>query len=205
MEDVLELYEQPYASQAPVVCMDEASKQLVGETRMPVPAAPDRPARVGYEYERKGTANIFMFVEPLRGWRWTQVTEHRARTDWALALKELLDVHHPDADVARLVMDNLNTHSLGSLYEAFEPQEARRLARRLEIHFTPKHGSWLNIAEIELQVLSKQCLDRTSQRLHQEHRLAVPDRRSSHQAQADPPRVQVLTAGQPIVPSVTEH
>ncbi len=160
MEDVLELYRQPHDPDAPVVCMDEASKQLVGETRMPIPAAPGRPARVDYEYERKGTANIFIFAEPLRGWRWTQVTRHRTRTDWARAVKELLDVHYPDVRVVRLVMDNLNTHTIGSLYETFEPAEARRLSQRLEIHYTPKHGSWLNIAEIELQVLSAQCLDR---------------------------------------------
>ena len=160
MEDVLEPYQEPYDPDAPVVCMDEASKQLVGETRVPVPAAPGRPARVDYEYERKGTANIFIFAEPLLGWRSTQVTEQRTRIDWALAVKELLDVHYPDVRVVRLVMDNLNTHSIGSLYEAFKPAEARRLSQRLEIHYTPKHGSWLNIAEIELQVLSGQCLDR---------------------------------------------
>ena len=160
MEDVLDLYQQPHDPDAPVVCMDEASKQLVGETRVPVPAAPGRPARVDYEYERKGTANIFLFAEPLRGWRWTRVSAHRTRTDWAHAVKQLLDVHYPDVRVVRLVMDNLNTHTIGSLYETFEPQEARRLAERLEIHYTPKHGSWLNIAEIELQVLSRQCLDR---------------------------------------------
>lgn len=160
MEDVLELYQQPHDPNAPVVCMDEASKQLVGEVRTPIPAAVGRPARVDYEYERKGTANIFLFAEPLVGWRWTRVTEHRTRIDWAQAIKLLLDIHYPAARVVRLVMDNLNTHNLGSLYEAFEPTEARRLARRLEIHYTPKHGSWLNIAEIELQVLSRQCLDR---------------------------------------------
>ena len=160
MEDVLELYQQPHDSNAPVVCMDEASKQLVGEVRTPIPGAAGRPARVDYEYERKGTANIFLFAEPLVGWRWTQVTEHRTRTDWAQVIKLLLDVHYPAARVVRLVMDNLNTHTIGSLYETFEPTEARRLAKRLEIHYTPKHGSWLNIAEIELQVLSRQCLDR---------------------------------------------
>ncbi len=160
MEDVLDLYQQPYDAEAPVVCMDETSKQLVGETKIPIPAAPGRPARIDYEYERRGTANIFIFAEPLQGWRWTQATDRRARTDWAKAVKELLDVHYPRARVVRLVMDNLNTHSLGSLYETFAPHEARRLANRLEIHYTPKHGSWLNIAEIELRVLSSQCLDR---------------------------------------------
>ncbi len=160
MEDVLDLYQQPYDPDAPLVCMDEASKQLVGETRVPIPPAPGRPLRVDYEYERNGTANIFMFTEPLRGWRWTPVTDRRTRVDWALTIKELLDVHYPDAKKVRLVMDNLNTHTPGSLYEAFPPAEARRLAERLEIHHTPKHGSWLNIAEIELRVLSVQCLDR---------------------------------------------
>jgi hypothetical protein len=160
MEDVLKLYQEPYDSDAPVVCMDETSKQLVGETQAPIPAAPGRPARIDYEYERNGTANVFIFAEPLLGWRWAQVTEHRARADWALAVKELLDVHYPDVRVVRLVMDNLNTHTIGSLYETFDPPEAQRLAQRLEIHYTPKHGSWLNIAEIELRVLSSQCLDR---------------------------------------------
>jgi len=160
MEDVLDLYQQPYDAKAPVVCMDEASKQLVAETRRPQLARPGRPARVDYEYERKGTANIFLFTEPLRGWRWASVTKRRTRRDWALAIRKLLKVHYPKAPVVRLVMDNLNTHSLGSLYEAFKPAEARRLAARLEVHYTPKHGSWLNIAEIELRALSGQCLDR---------------------------------------------
>lgn len=160
MEDVLDLYQQPHDPGAPVVCMDETSKQLVGETRVPVPAAPGRPARHDYEYERKGTANVFLFTEPLLGWRWVSVTERRTGGDWAHAVKELLDVHYPEARVVRLVMDNLNTHILGSLYEVFEPAEARRLAVRLDIHYTPKHGSWLNMAEIELRVLSQQCMNR---------------------------------------------
>ena len=125
-----------------------------------MPPAPGRPARVDYEYERKGTANIFLFTDPLRGWRSTSVTRQRARRDWAEAVRTLLDADYPEARVVRLVMDNLNTHSIGSLYEAFEPEEARRLAVRLEIHHTPKHGSWLNIAEIELRALSQQCLNR---------------------------------------------
>ena len=160
MEDVLDLYQQPYDPEAPVVGMDETSKQLMGEVRRPVPPAPGRPARVDYEYERKGTANIFLFTDPLRGWRSTSVTRQRARRDWAEAVRTLLDADYPEARVVRLVMDNLNTHSIGSLYEAFEPEEARRLAVRLEIHHTPKHGSWLNIAEIELRALSQQCLNR---------------------------------------------
>jgi hypothetical protein len=160
MEDVLDLYQQPFDPLRPVVCMDEASKQLVAETRLPIPAQPGRMQRFDYEYERKGTADVFMFAEPLRSWRWAPVTERRTRIDWALKVRELVDVHYPDALVIRLVMDNLNTHSPASLYEAFPPEEARRLAEKLEIHYTPKHGSWLNIAEIELKALSTQCLAR---------------------------------------------
>lgn len=160
MEDVLDLYQQPYDSARPVVCMDEVSKQLIAETRLPIPAAPGRPACFDYEYERKGTANMFMFCEPLQGWRKVTATDRRTRTDWAHAVKDMLDNEYPNTTVVRLVMDNLNTHSTASLYEAFEPVEARRLALRLDIHYTPKHGSWLNVAEIELKALSTQCLDR---------------------------------------------
>ena len=160
MEDVLDVYVRPYDPRVPLVCMDETSKQLVGETRVPMPAAPGRPARVDYEYERHGVSNLFLFVEPLRGWRQVTVTDRRTKTDWAHAIKDLVDVHYPDAERIVLVLDNLNTHGLGSLYEAFAPEEARRLSRKLELHYTPKHGSWLNIAEIELSVLSGQCLDR---------------------------------------------
>ena len=160
MEEVLDLYQLPYDPQVPLVCMDETSKQLVGEVRVPIPPAPGRPARIDYEYERRGTANLFMFVEPLKGKRRVLVTERRTAVDWAHAVKKVLDEDYPDARVVRLVMDNLNVHCVGSLYEAFPPAEARRLAQRLEIHYTPKHGSWLNVAEIELRVLSGQCLDR---------------------------------------------
>lgn len=160
MEDVLDLYHEPYDSLRPVICMDETSKQLVEELRIPIPARPGYPQRVDYEYERKGAANVFMFSEPLRGWRWAPVTERRTRVDWANAVRELLEVHYPFADVVRLVMDNLNVHSIASLYEAFEPETARRLTRRLEIHHTPKHGSWLNVAEIELKALQVQCISR---------------------------------------------
>lgn len=160
MEEVLDLYQLPYDPQVPLVCMDETSKQLVGEVRVPIPPAPGRPARIDYEYERRGTANLFMFVEPLKGKRRVLVTERRTAVDWAHAVKKVLDEDYPDARVVRLVMDNLNVHCIGSLYEAFPPAEARRLAQRLEIHYTPKHGSWLNVAEIELRVLSGQCLDR---------------------------------------------
>jgi hypothetical protein len=160
MEDVLEVYQRPYDRTAPVVCMDEKSVQLLKETRPSMTAAPGRVERIDYEYERNGTANIFMFCEPLVGWRQTRVTERRTKLDWALAIRDLLDGRYADAKVVVLVMDNLNTHSIGSLYEAFPPAEARRLARRLEIHHTPKHGSWLNIAENELSALTRQCLSR---------------------------------------------
>lgn len=160
MEDVLDVYERPHDVAAPVVCMDEMPVQLLKETRVPIPAEPGHPRRVDYEYERNGTANIFMFVEPLAGWRQTLVTERRTAVDWAIALRDLVDSRYADARVIVLIMDNLNTHTLGSLYEAFPPAEARRVAKRLEIHYTPKHGSWLNIAENELSALSRQCLAR---------------------------------------------
>ena len=160
MEDVLEVYARPHDEKRPLVCMDEASKQLVGETRAPIAAGPGRPERHDYEYVRDGTANIFMLFEPLGARRHVKVTERRTRADWALLVKELCDVHHPGAEKIVLVMDNLNTHCGASLYEAFAPEQARRLLERLEIHHTPKHGSWLNMAEIELQVLSGQCLAR---------------------------------------------
>ena len=160
MEDVLDVYHEPYDPSRPVVCMDETSKQLVAETRLPIPARPGQPRRFDYEYERQGAANVFMFAEPLRGWRWAPVSERRTRVDWAQAIRELLDVHYPTAEVVRLVMDNLNVHSVASLYEAFPPEEARRLTKRLEVHHTPKHGSWLNVAEIELRALSVQCISR---------------------------------------------
>lgn len=160
MEKVLDLYHLPYDPEAPLVCMDELPKQLIAETRVPIPSMPGRPRRIDYEYERQGTANVFMFVEPLRGRRWARVTSRRTQVDWAHAIRELLDETFPDVPVVRLVLDNLNVHCLGSLYEAFPPKEARRLAARLELHFTPIHGSWLNIAEIELKALAVQCLDR---------------------------------------------
>ena len=160
MEDVLAVYTRPYDSRFPQVCMDELSKQLVADAHQPLPMQPGQPARVDYEYERNGTANLFLFCEPLRGQRWVTVTDHRTKIDWAHQIKELVDVRYPDAERIVLVMDNLNTHSPASLYEAFPPAEAKRLADKLEIHYTPKHGSWLNMAEIELSVLSRQCLDR---------------------------------------------
>jgi hypothetical protein len=157
METVLDVYQRPYDPEVPVVCMDETSKQLVAETRQPLPPRPGEPQRYDYEYERHGTANIFMFTEPLGGWRHVSVTERHTKMDWALQVRELLDVRYPDAKRVTLVSDNLNTHDCASLYEAFEPAEARRLMARLEMVHTPKHGSWLNIAEIELNVLARQC------------------------------------------------
>lgn len=159
MEDILDIYHLPYDPDYPVVCMDESCKQMVGEVRDPIPCAPGHPALMDDEYVRKGVAQIFMEVEPLAGRRHVAVTEHRTRKDWAVQIKEMLDERYPDAIKVRLVMDNLNTHNIASLYETFEPGEARRLAQRLDIHYTPKHGSWLNMAEIELSVLKGQCLD----------------------------------------------
>jgi len=159
MEDVLEVYQRPYDRKVPVVCMDEQPTQLIRETRRPIPAKRGQPERVDFEYERNGTAVSFMFTEPLAGWRKVNVRERRTKTDWAQEIRELLDVDYPKAKRVVLVCDNLNTHKLASLYETFPPAEARRLVERLELHHTPKHGSWLNIAEIELSVFTRQCLD----------------------------------------------
>jgi DDE superfamily endonuclease len=159
MEDVLEVYHRPYDEKRPLVCLDEASKQLIGETREPLPAEPGQPERFDHEYERKGTANLFMISEPLLGWRAVQVTERRTAKDLAEVLRWLVEELHEEAEKVVVVMDNLNTHKLASLYEAFPPEQARRIAEKLEIHHTPKHGSWLNMAEIELSVLARQCLD----------------------------------------------
>jgi len=160
MEDILAVYHLPYAPLAPLVCMDETCKQLIGEVQAPVPCAPGQVARVDHEYVRNGVAEIFLEVEPLTGRRHVAVTEHRGRRDWAWWIKGMLDERYPDAERVRLVVDNLNTHTIASLYESFEPSQARALAERLEIHYTPKHGSWLNMAEIELSALNGQCLDR---------------------------------------------
>jgi len=160
MEDVLEVYHRPYDPQCPVVCMDESSKQLSQEVRPPLPARPGKVRREDSQWKRNGVADLFMFVEPLQGRRFVSVTEKREAVDWARQVKELLTVHYPDAPKVCLVMDNLNTHDVSSLYKAFGAEEARSLAKRLEIHYTPKHGSWLNIAECELSVLCRQCLER---------------------------------------------
>jgi hypothetical protein len=160
MEDVLEVYHRPYDARRPLVALDEASKQLVGEVVQPLPPEPGQPERFDYEYVRNGTANLFMISEPLLGWRAVQVTQRRTAKDYAEVLRWLAEDIHPDAEAIVLVQDNLNTHALASLYEAFPPERARRLAERFEVHYTPKHGSWLNVAEIELSVLARQCLDR---------------------------------------------
>jgi len=160
MEDVLDLYEEPYDPKRPVVNFDEVSKQLVEETTEPLPARPGQTQRYDYEYKRNGTCNLFLFCEPLRGWRHIEVTERRTMQDFAHQMKWLVDEAYCEAEVVRVVMDNLNTHKPASLYETYAPSEARRLLKRLEFHYTPKHGSWLNMAEIELSVFSRQCLDR---------------------------------------------
>jgi hypothetical protein len=160
MEDVLDVYTRPYDPLRPLVCFDELAKQLLRDARAPLPAAPGRPARVDYEYERGGVLNLFLGCEPLAGRRWVDVTARRTKRDWAHQIKDLVDVRYPAAAAIVLVLDNLNTHTPAALYEAFAPAEAKRLADKLEIHYTPKHGSWLNIAEIELSALSRQCLDR---------------------------------------------
>jgi hypothetical protein len=197
MEDVLEVYRRPHDPQRPVVCLDETSKQLVAETRAPIPMKPGRPpeplttvpppARSDYEYERNGTANLFMMFAPLEGWRHVEVTDRRTAVDYAHALKDLADIHFSNAEQIVLVQDNLNTHTKASLYEAFPAAEARRLVERFEWHYTPKHGSWLDMAESELGVLSSQCLDRRipdKQTLIDEIAAWEKDRNANH-AKAD--------------------
>jgi transposase len=160
MEDVLEVYKRPHSATHPLVCMDESSKQHIKETRKPLPVEPGEPEKYDYEYERNGVSNLFLFFAPLMGWRHVKVTDQRTKVDWAHAMRELVDVHFPQADKICVVMDNLNTHHPASLYAAFSAQEARRIVDRLEFHYTPKHGSWLNMAEMEFSVLQRQCLDR---------------------------------------------
>ena len=174
MEDVLEVYQRQFGDNEVLVCLDETSKQLVKETRQPLPAQPGAAMAYDYEYERNGVSNLFMLFAPLEGWRRVEVTDRRTKADWARVVQQLVDVDYPDKERIVLVMDNLNTHHPASLYEAFPPEEARRIGERLEIHYTPKHGSWLNMAEIELGVLTRQCLDRRipcQETLKQETRL----------------------------------
>jgi len=166
MEDTLEVYKRPYDPKRPVVCLDETSKQLIGEVRTPVPAAPGQVGQYDCEYVRNGVANLFMIFEPLAGQRDVEVTDQRTKKDYAQCLRKIADQMYPQAEVIVLVQDNLNTHSPASLYEAFEPEEARRLASRFEFHYTPKHGSWLDMAEIELGILGRQCLARRIENVH---------------------------------------
>jgi hypothetical protein len=183
MEDVLEVYEQPYDPQRPVVCFDESPKQLVAEVRSPQPAAPGQPERHDYEYRRNGTRNLFMVCEPQAGWRHVEVTEHRTAQDFAHQIKWLVDEVYASASVIRLVLDNLNTHTPAALYKTFEPAEARRLLKHLEWHYTPKHGSWLDMAELELSVLTRQCLDRRipdEETLRREIDAFVTERNAAH-------------------------
>ena len=160
MEDVLDLYAEPEDSKRPRVCFDECPYQLISEVRRPWPVKPGRPQRYDYEYQREGTCNLFMFVQPHVGWRHVTVTAQRTKRDFAQCMKDLVDLYFPDADLIRVTLDNLNTHTPAALYEAFAPAEARRIIRKLEFHHSPKHGSWLNMAEIEFSVLAGQCLDR---------------------------------------------
>lgn len=187
MEDVLDVYTRPRDPARPLVCLDETSKQLVAETRPPEPMRPGLPARHDYEYKRNGTANLFMLFAPLEGWRHVEVTERRTAVDYAKILRDIADLHFPNAEKIVLVQDNLNTHSPASLYEAFDPAEARRVIERFEWHYTPKHGSWLNLAESELAVLSAQCLDRRiADRSTLEREVAAwRIRRNTHNAKAN--------------------
>ena len=170
MEDVLALYAEPYDPRSPVVTFDEVPVQLIGESRAPLAMRPGSPTRIDYEYIRNGTCNVFVVVEPLRGWRHLAVTEHRGNADFAAQMRWLIDEAYPNAQRIRVVLDNLSTHKPSALYEVFPPAEARRIVRKLEFHYTPLHGSWLNMAELELSVLARQCLDQripTRERLHE--------------------------------------
>ena len=187
MEDVLEVYQRPHNQKRPLVCLDETSKQLIAETRVPIPMKPGQTARHDHEYERNGVANLFMMFAPLEGWRHVKVTDRHAAVDYAQALKDLSDTHFPGAEKIVLVQDNLSTHTTASLYAAFPAAEARRLAERFEWHYTPKHGSWLDMAESELGILSTQCLDR---RIPDKTKLieevtAWQENRNKHHAKAD--------------------
>ncbi len=174
MEDILDVYTHPYDPDYPVVCLDETSKQLVKETRLPLPVKPGLPLYYDYEYERNGVCNLFMFCEPLAGWRHIEVTDRRTKKDYAQALKYLVEQRYPHAKLIRLVQDNLNTHVKAALYEAFPPELALQILDKFEFHYTPKHGSWLNIAEIELSVLARQCLDqRIPDKDHLQHSVAA--------------------------------
>lgn len=183
MEDVLDVYQADYAPGHVLVCMDETHTQLLGDRHPPQPPAPGQRARFDSQYERRGTANLFLAFAPLAGWRTVQVTAQRTKTDWARFMRDLVDVHFPTAERITVVLDNLNTHARASLYETFPPAEAHRLARKLDLHFTPKHGSWLNMAEIEFSVLARQCLQRRfpdQSQLQTEVAAWVQDRNTHH-------------------------
>lgn len=160
MEDILDLYAEPYDPRYPQVCFDEVPYQLISETRQPLPMQPGQPIRYDYEYERQGTCNLFLFLQPLAGWRHVKVTQQRTKQDFAYCMKDLVDIHLPEANKIRVVLDNLNTHTPAAFYETFPAEQARRLARKIEFHYTPHHSSWLNMAEVEISVLYEQCLDR---------------------------------------------
>ena len=185
MEEVLDLYAEPVESNAPRVCFDECPNPLLNEVREPLPPQPGKPTRQDYEYSREGTCNLFVFLEPNVGWRHIEVTKRRTKQDFAQAMKDLVDVHFPDAPKIRVVLDNLNIHTPASLYETFEAEEAHRIARRLEFHYTPKHGSWLNMAEIELSVLGRQCLDQRLPSMQRVRDVIAPwqQARNTHQVQ----------------------
>lgn len=183
MEDVLEVYTRPYDARFPQICLDEGSKQLLAETREPLPMKPGEPKREDYEYEREGTCSLFLACEPLSGKRFLQVRERRTKADWADFVRELIEVHYPQAEKIVLVLDNLNTHTPASFYEVFAPAEAWRLSQKLEVHYTPKHGSWLNMAEIELSVLARQCLNRRLATLEEVSQEVAAWQRERNQAQ----------------------
>lgn len=187
MEDLLELYAQPYDPKRPVVCFDERPYPLIGETRQPIPAKPGQPKRVDYQYERNGVVNLFVCLEPLAGWRHVEVTEQRTKSDFAHQMQRLVDDHHPEAELIRLVVDNLNIHNPAALYEVFPTSEARRLLAKLEFHYTPKHASWLNQVEIEISVLSRQCLEpRIPDQATLTHEIAVwEEQRNAQKAKID--------------------
>jgi hypothetical protein len=160
MEDLLDLYAELYQPAFPVICFDEVPYQMVSETQLPLPMQDGKPLRYDFEYRREGTCNLFMFLQPLAGWRHVKVTDQRTKQDFAWCMKDLVEIHFPQAEKIRIVLDNLNTHSPAAFYEAFPPEQARQLTRKLEFHYTPEHSSWLNMAEVEISVLTQQCLDR---------------------------------------------
>ncbi len=187
MEDVLEVYQRSFSDEEVLVCMDETSKQHLKETRMPLPIRPGEPEKYDFEYERNGVSHLFMLSAPLEGWRHVKVTDHHTKVDWAQVTRELVDEHFPEKKKIVLVMDNLNTHKVSSLYATFKPEEARRIAERLEIHYTPKHGSWLDMAEIEIGIMARQCLDRRipDQNILKREIKAWQDERNKKRARVD--------------------